>query len=377
MHRLVIALSLMVIGLFINGSARAEATNLLHNPGFESESYTFVARDPNDPLTTFNAPFYWWGGFILTPHTEPWMNVAANGYPHTGPIKHSGNRSFNIARGGGTFTAYVYQQVDVMPNTDIQGGSWVYIENDTNSQARAGIDPLGGSDPYSPNVVWSDWTGRHYRWVQVNVGTRTKGSRATLFLFTTQTKPTLRNGVYWDDAFLNGEAGQPAAPSAANPATPTGSVTAKIQVYVRRGPGQNFPRIGKINPGETFALVEESGDWYKIDFNGQPGFVSKQYAELSGAAPQAPAATTIPTTTGASPSVSALKFTANYLLRLRSQPNASAETIATVPYKTVLQAIGRSTDNRWLQVTFNNQTGWAAARLGQLDGKISSLPIKE
>src|SRR5262245_44062171 len=121
--------------------------NLLVDPAFETEAYNLVSQDEAADVQ-FYVPSGWWGGVVLSPRDAFWMNVHPTGFPHTAGYKRNGNRSFHIGRGGGTFTAYIYQQVYVQPNTDVNGGAWGYIENDTGGAVlRAGIDPTGGTDP--------------------------------------------------------------------------------------------------------------------------------------------------------------------------------------------------------------------------------------
>lgn len=55
--------------------------------------------------------------------------------------------------------------------------------------------------------------------------------------------------------------------------TPTG------WLRVRSGPGTNFKEIDRVSPKESFPLLEESGNWYKIEIEGRiNGWISVQYA---------------------------------------------------------------------------------------------------
>ena len=55
--------------------------------------------------------------------------------------------------------------------------------------------------------------------------------------------------------------------------TPTG------WLRVRSGPGTNFIEIDRVFPKESFPLLEESGNWYKIEIEGRTnGWISAQYA---------------------------------------------------------------------------------------------------
>lgn len=60
-------------------------------------------------------------------------------------------------------------------------------------------------------------------------------------------------------------------------ATINGSLTASLKV--RDAPGGNV--IGKVNPGETYTVLDKSGDWYLIEIpEATNGWISAQYATL-------------------------------------------------------------------------------------------------
>jgi uncharacterized protein YraI len=226
---------------------------------------------------------------------------------------------------------------------------------------RAGIDPTGGADPFSPNVVWSNWSGSRNSWNQVSLSTTAKGGVATLFLYATQDTPADPNGVYWDNAYLNGTPGvAPAQPGAAPATRPM--VTATANMRVRRGPGLDQARIGAMNAGESYPLVEDLGDWYAIDFNGQTGYVSAAYANVGQGAASGGGGSTAggaPVSTGAS-----IDYIVDYTLRMRAAPGRDSAEVAVIPYTATVQAVARSADNNWLLVNYNGQSGWVASWIG-------------
>lgn len=346
--------------------AEAQVQNLLQDSGFESVDYRLVSTDPSDPTTTFNAPTGWWGGVAQPPGPESWRNVHPGGFPHTAGFKIEGGRSYHMARGGGTFTAWLYQQVAVEPGTEVDGGAYAFMENNGGGVIRVGVDPTGGTNPYSPTVVWSAFSGVRYQWHALNVRTRVNSGTATLFLFATQDTPSDPNGVYWDAAFLNGVSGQQAVVPPAAPIVTERYLTSTVRLRVRSGPGTNFEQIGSLNSGDSFGIVSEENGWYGIHFNGQTGYVSGDFVSVSSG--QTPA--------NADESSVSIDFTVGYALRLRSGPSTESETLARIPYTTIIQAIGRSSDNRWLQVRYGDQVGWVAAVYGQLNGNLNSLPVR-
>lgn len=353
----------------------AQGANLLTDPGFDGESYVLISIDPDDQ-TTFSVPVGWSGGVVRQPHFETWMNIMPTGFPHTGPFLWSGPRSLHLGRGFATFTAWVYQQVSIQPGSPIQAGANAYLENNVGSAVRVGIDPNGGANPFDGAVVWSEWTGALNAWNFPRVSASANGKVATIFLFATQFFPSNPNGVYWDEAFLIGIPGDGTFPGGGGGAAPAPSqqvVSPKANVYIRRGPGTTHPRIGGANVGDALPFLGQEGDWFVVDFNGQRGYISTLYAEVVGGTP-----------TGGGggvggapvPAVDALIFTLNYALRFRAAPDESSQELGIIAYPNTVRAIGRDGSNSWVQVEFNGQVGWVAARYGRLSGDIRGLPVR-
>ncbi len=83
------------------------------------------------------------------------------------------------------------------------------------------------------------------------------------------------------------ESGAPVGSVAAGsaPATSGGTVvTPNVQLNVRTEPSATSPRIGRINPGESYAVTGEANGWYAINYNGQTGYVSGAYVTVSNGA---------------------------------------------------------------------------------------------
>ncbi|MCZ7546212.1 MAG: LysM peptidoglycan-binding domain-containing protein [Anaerolineae bacterium] len=67
---------------------------------------------------------------------------------------------------------------------------------------RIGIDPTGGTDPFSGNVVWSNGINALDSYRQFSVQARAQSDRVTVFLWASQNTPTENQDAYWDDARL-------------------------------------------------------------------------------------------------------------------------------------------------------------------------------
>lgn len=58
-----------------------------------------------------------------------------------------------------------------------------------------------------------------------------------------------------------------------------GTVKAKTTVNVRLSPSQNAEKLGVLAGGDTAGLLENVGDWCKINYNGVVGYVKAEYVE--------------------------------------------------------------------------------------------------
>ena len=98
-----------------------------------------------------------------------------------------------------------------------------------------------------------------------------------------------------------------AEPPAAEPPTATPNTVARLTatqtVNARRGPGTNYPVIGRLSAGQAFPVTGKNarGDWYQFDLDGQSAWVIGDLVDVSGDAgvvqvaqniPQPPAAPT-------------------------------------------------------------------------------------
>jgi LysM repeat protein len=84
------------------------------------------------------------------------------------------------------------------------GKDGIYSDWPTNMHLRVGIDPYGGTDPFSPNIVWSPEQDAFDRWVEFSVQAKALGDTVTVF---THSRPDWdwarkNNDVYLDDASL-------------------------------------------------------------------------------------------------------------------------------------------------------------------------------
>jgi uncharacterized protein YraI len=375
MRKFTIILTFIITFILLTVPVSAQ-DNLLHNAGFDAEQYGLVSTGSDN--TMFHVPIAWGGAVITQPHTESWENITPNGFPHTFNFVRSGPRSYNISRGFATFTAYIYQHVPVVPQTEVRGGAFAFMQSHHTAVARVGIDPTGGADPNSPNIVWAESNSRN-QWVHLEVSTQAQADVVTLFLFGTQSRPNNPNDIYWDDAYLFGTPGN-ATPGVAAP-PPQKIAEPLYRMNVRSGAGTGFDRIGGVEPGQTYAvLAEYDSGWVQIAYNGGVGYVSRRYVEIRDGAPTADAsvAPAAPAAAPSAPAAASLDFHVDYQLNLRAEPNTDSAILLQIPWQATVTAIGRTSDNVWLQVQYNGQTGWLAARYGRFEsGSIGDLGVAQ
>ena len=61
----------------------------------------------------------------------------------------------------------------------------------------------------------------------------------------------------------------------------TGVVTTS-RLNVRKGPSTKYSRMGNLYKNKSVTILDSKGNWYKINFNGKEGWVSKNYIKVNG-----------------------------------------------------------------------------------------------
>lgn len=233
---LALVLAALIVGTPLLVPLSAQDGNLLQDPGFEGP---YVNRGRSN----LNTPASWPIWIADGPRNFDWQNRSdkVTAFPHNnGPEVHSGGNSLNIDGGYVTYTAAVYQQVNVTPGANLTGSAWARIKTcniapnadncgsavESGAFVKVGIDPNGGTDPNSPSIVWSGNFAPHDNYQQGTVTATAAGPTVTLFIYTTQASPATLNRAWFDDASLTvGGAGGsappvPGQPTVAPPAPP-------------------------------------------------------------------------------------------------------------------------------------------------------------
>lgn len=187
-------------------------SNGLRNSGIE-EGFT-VRGTPEVEVAVFWTP--WWipgtqeqmdEGWFLRPEYKP-ENAAISRRVHSGYFS---QKQFSISA---HHRAGLYQVISsITPGTTLTFSIWTQVwssnqddpdkcDESGNYRVWVGIDPTGGRDSESANVVWSEPVMTCNEWVYLHVTTEAQTSNVTVF---TRGEPEYRvkhNEVYWDDAYL-------------------------------------------------------------------------------------------------------------------------------------------------------------------------------
>ena len=145
-------------------------------------------------------------------------------------------------------------------DTNACGAKGIRSDQPGNMHLRVGMDPTGGTNPYSPDVVWSGEQAAFDRWVEFAVQATVKADAVTVFTHSRAEWDFARqnNEVYLDDASLvvaSGASGPGAAapPSAGQPAETTPGAGA---------PAPTSPPAATLTPRSDGAVVHtvKAGD---------------------------------------------------------------------------------------------------------------------
>ncbi|TVR24322.1 MAG: LysM peptidoglycan-binding domain-containing protein [Anaerolineaceae bacterium] len=266
MRRSFFLLITLCAGLLVSADARAQGENLLRDPGFEDTNMKVIATEIGEG-TTFAVNQSWEGWYTTSPREADWQNRIPNGTGrnNTGAgFVRTGNRSMELSRGFATFTAAVYQTVNVPVGATVRGSAWYVmdISDGAQSQARVGIHPNGGTNPFDSAVRWSDWGGNQpvtAGWRELSVQATSTANRVTIFLYTTQRAPTERNGIFWDDASLvitaqADDAAQP-TPSIDLPPAPADEPRPTAVQVTPVAPNPDGSIVHPVRDGETTSSI--------------------------------------------------------------------------------------------------------------------------
>ena len=235
MHRSISRISVLImigalvlalpISLVTARSVQPQSGELLTNPGFDGSFNGGVANGWRSWYVTPDGVTYPTScppnssSDVCKPYGVPGYYPAQPQDPRVPPRSVSGNAQ----KWGSSFYAYIagiYQQVsgltpgarlnfsaftqafncsddrDCFGPADRYGRSFEAGEN----HLRVGIDPTGGTDPFSPNIVWSPYANPLDAYFQQSVEAVAQSDKATVFVWSAPQYPEKHLETYVDNA---------------------------------------------------------------------------------------------------------------------------------------------------------------------------------
>lgn len=332
----ILFLGLTALGLFYlltGGLAVAQGENLLSNPSFEGQYSSYVPESsgeqadcPVGVCTTAQTPSGWKPWWVKERPTDvnPEFKPAERNVG--GSRVRSGDRAAQYFSFWSTHKAGLRQTVTVPANSVVQftiwGHAWLSESDDSltseggTPNMQIGIDPTGGTNPFSPNVVWSGFKQAFDAYQPFSVQARAQGDRVTVFTFSAPSvnpnSPDYgfkHTDIYWDDASLvvvgaaaapppptsppesNDDPPSDPAPAAAAPATqfgidPTSTPDAEGIIYSEVKPGDSIWAVA-ARAGITLDEILEFNEMSRDDFVRAGDLLIVGFAESADIEPEA------------------------------------------------------------------------------------------
>ena len=298
-RRLLLSILLLVVLTLVSGAVEAGppaqiSGNLLANPGFESPYAKqccqpvpqYPAGTPIDEVQVAAGWFGWWRqpSFPDFPpscedeagcdsfHRPEWREAA----PYQNRIR-SGANAQKYFTFWSNHEAGMYQVVGgITPGQRLfftaHMHAWSTSNNELTSSGqhtmnlRVGIDPTGGTDAFSPNVVWSPAGNAYDVFAPFSVEAVARSGQVTVFTYSRPIWPLQHNDVYVDDASLVVLGASQPQPTSAPTATPPPIVAP--------------PQPAPIPSSPTSVYVVKPGD-YLIRIAAQYGLTLAQLMALN------------------------------------------------------------------------------------------------
>jgi hypothetical protein len=185
--------------------AQAQGVNLITNPRFDTTWYGKTGIDGQIPI-----------GWQLWANGQPPATDVNQFLPYT----RSAPASWVLKGGYVAWTAGGYQTVTVEQGQTYRFTIYAFLwacddleysctgptgrSTDTsfNSRVKVGIDPLGGTDPSSANILWTGLVDAPDAFFPQTVDAIAQGGQITVFFYTTVSHAPALRETFWDDASL-------------------------------------------------------------------------------------------------------------------------------------------------------------------------------
>ena len=136
------------------------------------------------------------------------------------------------------------------------------------------------------------------------------------------------------------------------------TVTAKSGLNVRSGAGTQYSRVGGLTYGTTVSYSSETNGWLFINYNGNTGYISKAYPNITQAA------TNDGQNQNSGQQSAVTMYTNAKSLNVRTGPGTSYEKIGTLSYGTPISVIGTES-NGWKKINYKSGIAYVSGKYVQ------------
>lgn len=153
--------------------------------------------------------------------------------------------------------------------------------------------------------------------------------------------------VHKDYVTLDGESSGSSSSTGSNSSSSSGQTGEINASYVRLRSGASLSAsiLKTLDKGAQMTVTGESGDWYKVSYNGTEGYVYKTYLTVSGSSSSGSSSASAKTGT----------ITGTYV-RFRSGASTGSSILTTFPKGASVTV--SATEGDWYKVSYNGQTGY-------------------
>lgn len=275
-----------------------------------------------------------------------------------------GMYAFNLAWSNGSASRYARESAAV----EARGGMWVPTvhpgwNEDAIAVATGRPNPTSARDRAGGQFLRNTWAAATsvdpevilvVSWNEFYEGSAIEPS----VNYGTQSLDILRELI---PAWKAGAASTP-TPSTPTASSPTGQTLEALRTLnVRTGPSTGYEILGTIRPGTSYAVLGQQGQWYRIDFNGQEGWVYGPLARVQGAASGGSSGgsgsdTATDNTPVNPPSPTGLVAEAKYTVNVRSGPGTDFDVIGQITPGTRYAILGNT--GSWYEIDYNGQSAY-------------------
>ena len=123
-----------------------------------------------------------------------------------------------------------------------------------------------------------------------------------------------------------------------------GKVTSNGSLNLRAKASTNSSVLARLPSGTKVLVLDDSGDWYKVAYNGMIGYVSDDYLSLS---------------TKMDLQAGYAKITSDSSLRMRSGPGTGYDVLTKLSPGSTAEILG--VNKGWVKVKYQSYTGYISA----------------